>query len=170
MGLEIMVEISSCYGADLKVRLNLSKKIWQIFFFFQFKFVNTQVVLVNRNCPKFGHMNQVDLQDYGLLNELGRGGFGVVYKAWNTKANEFLAAKFSSKYIDLQDPKESLYLHREMETMSKGIHPAILRYHGFSPKDFSAMIVLLSSWISLRMDRSRMSSSYDCSKWGLFET
>lgn len=83
-----------------------------------------------------GPVNTIDLNDYEKLNPIGEGGFGEVFELQNKKTGEIFAGKISLKMYDLNDPKDSLYIHREVETMCRLNHPSILRYHGFSKTNF----------------------------------
>ncbi len=66
------------------------------------------------------------LGDYELLEELGRGGMGVVYKARQIFLNQAVAVKIlSRRYLD--DPQAVSRFLREMQSIGGLSHPNIVR-------------------------------------------
>ena len=66
------------------------------------------------------------LADYELLDELGRGGMGVVYKARQVYLNQVVAVKIlPHRYMD--DPQAVARFRREMESIGRLSHPNIVR-------------------------------------------
>jgi serine/threonine protein kinase len=66
------------------------------------------------------------LGDYELLEELGRGGMGVVYKARQVFLNQVVAVKIlSRRYLD--DPQAVSRFLREMQSIGALSHPNIVR-------------------------------------------
>src|SRR6266508_5716338 len=63
---------------------------------------------------------------YELLGELGRGGMGVVYKAWQIKAKRFVALKMI-KAGDDADPEELARFRTEGEAVARLQHPNIVQ-------------------------------------------
>ena len=60
---------------------------------------------------------------YELLEELGRGGMGVVYRAFDPRRGREVAVKL---LLGLNDPEEVERFEREGRALSELIHPAIL--------------------------------------------
>ena len=66
------------------------------------------------------------LGDYELLEELGRGGMGVVYKARQVYLNQTVAVKIlPRRYLD--DPQAVSRFRREMQSIGALSHPNIVR-------------------------------------------
>src|SRR5436190_4942429 len=68
-----------------------------------------------------------DIGAYRVLNQLGAGGMGVVYKALDTKFNRTVAIKFLSE--TLADTAGRRRFLREAQTASSLNHPHILTVH-----------------------------------------
>lgn len=65
------------------------------------------------------------LEHYDEENELGRGGFAVVFKGKNKATGEYVAVKhIQKKFVD---PQELKCLEREIDIMMKVNHPNVLR-------------------------------------------
>ncbi len=66
--------------------------------------------------------------DYELLEEIARGGMGVVYKARQTKLDRIVALKMilGGRFAD---PTEVRSLYQEAETVARLDHPNIVRVH-----------------------------------------
>lgn len=72
---------------------------------------------------------EVDIQkikDYRILRELGRGGMGVVYKAWHKPTGRLVALKKILPEVAMDNKTNKLF-QREMAVMSDLIHPNIVR-------------------------------------------
>ena len=67
------------------------------------------------------------LQDYDLLNQIGEGSFGRVYKARYKYTGSLVAIKFINKTGQSEDDLESL--RREIALLRKVDHPNIMRIH-----------------------------------------
>ena len=67
------------------------------------------------------------LQDYDLLNQIGEGSFGRVYKARYKYTGSLVAIKFINKTGQSEDDLESL--RREIALLRKVNHPNIMRIH-----------------------------------------
>jgi serine/threonine-protein kinase len=80
------------------------------------------------NCSS-RQQEQVDLsniKEYKLLKEIGKGGMGVVYKAWHKPTGRIVAIKKMLPGVAM-DEKASKLFQREMAVMSDLIHPNIVR-------------------------------------------
>jgi len=71
---------------------------------------------------KFGH--------FLLLNEIGRGGLGVVHRAWDTEIRRILALKFLRSEASM-DPGRIVDLLQEGSRLSRLRHPNIITVHEF---------------------------------------
>ncbi len=68
--------------------------------------------------------------DYVLVEEIGRGGMGVVYKAWQKSLKRFVALK-QIRESDFASEEEIRRFHLEAEASAKLKHHGIVRIHEF---------------------------------------
>src|SRR6516164_11678692 len=66
------------------------------------------------------------LGQYQLLEPIGRGGMGVVYKALHSKLRQVVALKTMTRTA-LLDPQAVARFQREMQALGTLIHPNIIR-------------------------------------------
>jgi eukaryotic-like serine/threonine-protein kinase len=79
-------------------------------------------------------IGQVIGQHYRVLELLGFGGMGRVYKVWDLKRSVFLVMKVLNS--DLSEEKIFLRrFKREADTLAKLNHPFIVRYYGLQEED-----------------------------------
>ena len=75
-----------------------------------------------------------DLNRYEVLELIGKGSFGEVYKVKEKKTDQIFAAKIQKAMLD--DKEIIRGLIREVNIISKLNHPSIVKFIGFSPIDF----------------------------------
>jgi serine/threonine protein kinase len=78
---------------------------------------------------------------YRLLEKLGRGSMGVVYKAFHTKLKRPVAVKLLPSYSQ-RSPNAVIRFHREMEAVGRLDHPNIVRAHDAGESDGQFFLVM----------------------------
>lgn len=84
------------------------------------------------------------IQHYRIISELGEGGMGKVYKAFDTKLERFVAIKFLNPHL----LKDSLFLERfrtEGRNHAKLSHPNIVMVYGFI--EYGEMVGLIIEYV-----------------------
>ena len=83
-------------------------------------------------------MNFIDLKKFRIpANSLiGKGAFGEVFKIEKKSDGTIYAAKKSLQKIEASDKTLMTNLKREININCKLIHPSVLKFIGYSPKDF----------------------------------
>ncbi len=74
------------------------------------------------------------IPDYDLVGELGRGGMGIVYKAWNTRSKRFVALKMVLPSQGNTENQRKQFL-AEVEAVAHLRHPHIVQILDFGNAD-----------------------------------
>jgi len=82
------------------------------------------------------------LGGYGLVEELGKGGMAVVYKAYQSKLERWVAVKVLDPVYTSEDSEVLTRFRREAKAVAQLRHPNILTVYDYGEEDGLAYIVM----------------------------
>jgi len=100
---------------------------------------------------------------YKILEELGRGGMGVVYKARDTKLNRTVALKFLPSHLTMDEEATARFV-REAQAAAAIEHPNICTIHEISESDDGQTYIVMGYYKGQTL-RERMEEGGGRREW-----
>lgn len=110
--------------------------------------------------------NSFNLNQFEIIEKIGEGAFGEVFKVKRIETGDICAAKVSKNPIEADEPEDSIRnLVREVNILSKLNHPSIVKFIGYSFTDFEGKPkpVIITDFIK----RGSLSALIDSERSGL---
>ncbi|BBM84799.1 serine/threonine-protein kinase [Candidatus Uabimicrobium amorphum] len=115
-----------------------SKKIGEILLFMgSITEEQIETVLDNYSQKKTSKYVYAEIERYNIEDKVGSGGFGVVYRAYDTKLNRIVALKMTKNSLAKVDE-----LKEEARSLATLNHPNIVQVHDFGSQDGQTYIVM----------------------------
>ena len=95
-----------------------------------------QIKYINKDNLAKIDSHTININDLILQRQIGEGSYGKVYLVKEKKTgNVFAAKKLKDELYNINN-ESILDLKREVNIISKLIHPAVIKFYGYSPTNF----------------------------------